>query len=74
MAEDRIATFMAELEGKQIEYLRFELPDMHGVSRSKTVPIDKASNVVPATGLHAGTGGKNTSPEGGAQSKNLRSR
>ena len=41
MAKDRIATFMAELEGKQIEYLRFELPDMHGVSRSKTVPIDK---------------------------------
>ena len=41
MAKDRIATFMAELEAKQIEYLRFELPDMHGVSRSKTVPVDK---------------------------------
>jgi glutamine synthetase len=41
VAKDRIATFMAELESKQIEYLRFELPDMHGVSRSKTVPIDK---------------------------------
>ena len=41
MAKDRIATFMAELEQKQIEYLRFELPDMHGVSRSKTVPMDK---------------------------------
>jgi glutamine synthetase len=51
VAEERIATFMAELEGKQIEYLRFELPDMHGVSRSKTVPIDKVE-AYARTGLN----------------------
>src|SRR5262245_24086724 len=27
-----------------IRYVRFELPDMHGTSRSKTVPIDHAGN------------------------------
>ena len=39
-----IAGLMAELESTKIEYLRFELPDMHGVSRSKTVPIDKVES------------------------------
>jgi glutamine synthetase len=28
---------------QQIEYVRFELPDMHGTSRSKLVPIDHAA-------------------------------
>ena len=35
------AALMAKLKQNDIEYLRFELPDLHGISRSKTVPIDK---------------------------------
>ena len=42
---DRVAGLMAELERKGIEYLRFELPDMHGMSRSKTVPVDKVESL-----------------------------
>ncbi|SMF45681.1 L-glutamine synthetase [Tistlia consotensis] len=38
---DPVGRLMAELSERQIEYLRFELPDLHGVSRSKTVPVDK---------------------------------
>ncbi|MEZ2131422.1 MULTISPECIES: glutamine synthetase family protein [unclassified Sinorhizobium] len=38
---DPVGELMATLREMDIEYLRFELPDMHGVSRSKTVPIDK---------------------------------
>ena len=39
---DEAATrLMQALHDKGIEYLRFELPDMHGVSRSKVVPADK---------------------------------
>ena len=41
MAEDPVARLMAGLVERQIAYLRFELPDLHGISRSKTVPIDK---------------------------------
>ena len=36
-----VAALMAKLKQNGTEYLRFELPDMHGISRSKTVPIDK---------------------------------
>src|SRR5215212_395164 len=36
-----VAALMAKLKQHGTEYLRFELPDMHGISRSKTVPIDK---------------------------------
>lgn len=38
---DRIAQFMAALKAQRVEYLRFELPDLHGISRLKVVPIDK---------------------------------
>jgi glutamine synthetase len=38
---DAIGGLMQALEERGIEYVRFELPDMAGVSRSKTVPIDK---------------------------------
>src|ERR1700755_130937 len=38
---DPVGGLMSALREMDIEYLRFELPDMHGVSRSKTVPIDK---------------------------------
>ncbi|WP_102226632.1 glutamine synthetase family protein [Acidimangrovimonas sediminis] len=44
MAEDAIADLMAALKQHEIEYLRFELPDMHGTSRSKTVPVDKVES------------------------------
>ena len=36
-----VAALMAKLKQNGIEYLRFELPDLHGISRSKTVPVDK---------------------------------
>lgn len=42
--ENRISQFMATLHDQQIEYLRFELPDLHGVSRLKVVPIDKVEH------------------------------
>jgi glutamine synthetase len=38
---DRIEQFLADLNARNIEYVRFELPDLHGVSRLKVVPIDK---------------------------------
>ena len=41
MARDSIADLMAALKKNEIDYLRFELPDLHGTSRSKTVPVDK---------------------------------
>lgn len=44
MARDRIADLMAALKKHDIEYLRFELPDLHGTSRSKTVPVDKVES------------------------------
>ena len=41
MNDDPVARLMAGLADRQIGYLRFELPDLHGISRSKTVPTDK---------------------------------
>jgi len=41
---DRIRQFMADLTAQDIEYVRFELPDLHGVARSKVVPIDKVES------------------------------
>ncbi|KAM3090075.1 glutamine synthetase family protein [Phormidesmis sp. 146-35] len=38
---DPIAEFIATLRAQNVEYVRFELPDLHGVSRLKVVPIDK---------------------------------
>jgi glutamine synthetase len=40
-ANARIGKFVKDLKAKDIRYLRFELPDLHGVSRLKVVPIDK---------------------------------
>ncbi|MEM7223793.1 MAG: glutamine synthetase family protein [Pseudomonadota bacterium] len=40
-ADDAIAQMMGQLKDNEICYLRFELPDLHGVSRTKVVPIDK---------------------------------
>jgi glutamine synthetase len=44
MADDAIAGLMAALRKNEIEYLRFEMADMAGVSRSKTVPVDKVES------------------------------
>lgn len=38
---DQIAEFIATLKQRGVEYVRFEMPDLHGVSRLKVVPIDK---------------------------------
>lgn len=35
-----VASLVAEWRSRGIQYVRFELPDMHGTSRSKIVPID----------------------------------
>jgi glutamine synthetase len=41
---DSIEAFMAKLEDGGFEYVRFELPDLHGTARAKTVPVSKAEN------------------------------
>jgi glutamine synthetase len=38
---DQISKFVDRLKADGITYVRFELPDMHGTSRLKIVPIDK---------------------------------
>ena len=38
--KDDIAQEVAALRADGIEFLRFELPDLHGISRSKLVPLD----------------------------------
>ncbi|KAB8331795.1 glutamine synthetase [Scytonema tolypothrichoides VB-61278] len=40
-AFDSVTQFVECLTHQGVEYIRFELPDLHGVSRSKVVPIDK---------------------------------
>lgn len=44
MAENAVSGLMAALEKHGTEYLRFEMADMAGVSRSKTVPVDKVES------------------------------
>ncbi|HIK18028.1 MAG TPA: glutamine synthetase [Leptolyngbyaceae cyanobacterium M33_DOE_097] len=38
---DAVSALMQELQQRDIRYLRFEMPDMHGVSRLKVVPVNK---------------------------------
>ncbi len=40
---DRSGKFIERLRKGNVRYLRFELPDMHGTSRVKVVPIDKVA-------------------------------
>src|SRR5262245_35488054 len=42
--EKNATDLMAKLAEHGTEYLRFELPDLHGISRSKTVPTDKVES------------------------------
>lgn len=44
MAEDTIASMMAALEEMGARYVRFELPDLHGTSRTKVVPLGKVES------------------------------
>jgi len=37
---DQASALHKELEGKKVRYVRFELPDIHGTSRTKLIPID----------------------------------
>jgi glutamine synthetase len=37
-----VADILESWQSDGVEFVRFELPDMHGVSRSKLIPIDKA--------------------------------
>lgn len=39
-----VAKTIADLAADGVRYIRFELPDLHGTSRSKTIPIDKAED------------------------------
>jgi len=41
--DEAIAQFVTDLKHQGIEYVRFELPDLHGVSRLKVIPIDKVA-------------------------------
>ncbi len=43
-AFDSVPQFVEYLTNHHIEYIRFELPDLHGVARSKVVPIDKVES------------------------------
>ena len=43
-ASDAITEMLEQLRAKDIRYLRFELPDTHGICRTKVVPLDKAEN------------------------------
>ncbi|MDH3689407.1 MAG: glutamine synthetase family protein [Gammaproteobacteria bacterium] len=38
---DRISESISKLKKEDVRYVRFELPDTHGTSRSKVVPIEK---------------------------------
>jgi glutamine synthetase len=46
-----VAAVLDEWTAQGIRYVRFELPDMHGTSRSKTVPIEHAAQY-SETGLN----------------------
>lgn len=41
---DSVTQFIEYLTKQGIEYIRFELPDLHGTSRSKVVPVDKVAS------------------------------
>jgi len=39
---ERVRTFLRGLQAREARFLRFELPDLHGVSRVKVVPVHQA--------------------------------
>ena len=42
-SSEAISTWVADLQTQNIKYVRFELPDLHGVSRLKLIPITKVA-------------------------------
>ena len=59
--QDQIDQFLTTLKEQAIEYLRFELPDLHGVSRLKVVPIDKVEGYLrKGLNFYGGTLGLDT--------------
>jgi glutamine synthetase len=49
-------TILTEWQQKDIRYVRFEIPDLHGTSRSKVVPIDSSeSYAVKGLNMYGGT-------------------
>ena len=52
----RIAQFVKDLKAKGIRNVRFELPDLHGTSRAKVVPINKVAGYAEkGLNLYGGT-------------------
>lgn len=43
-SSEAISTWVADLQKQGIKYVRFELPDLHGVSRLKVIPINKVES------------------------------
>lgn len=39
---ERVRTFLRGLQAREARFLRFELPDLHGISRVKLVPVNQA--------------------------------
>ena len=46
-----VATILEQWRESGVRWVRFELPDMHGISRSKTIPIQHAGSYAE-TGLN----------------------
>ncbi len=44
MAGDAVKEMMAALKKMEARYVRFELPDLHGTSRTKVIPVGKAES------------------------------
>ncbi|MBX2865641.1 MAG: glutamine synthetase family protein [Leptolyngbyaceae cyanobacterium MAG.088] len=42
-SSEAISTWVSDLQKQGIKYVRFELPDLHGVSRLKVIPITKVA-------------------------------
>ena len=40
---EAVDKFVKELERQNMRYVRFELPDLHGISRCKVVPIQNVA-------------------------------
>ena len=59
-----IAQTIADLAANGVRYLRFELPDLHGTSRSKTIPIAKVEDYARrGLNLYGGTLAQDTAAQ-----------
>jgi glutamine synthetase len=59
--DDRIAEAVKKLRSDGTQYVRFELPDLHGTSRSKLVPVDAVEGYARGgLNLYGGTLGLDT--------------